>query len=397
MPLPVVPILSPADLAASRADRARRGNRGSADSRAHARRLRTLMPPASSVRISGQQVVRIEHHAVADEAGHAFADDARGHQVQHRIRSADDQRVTGVVAALEPHHALWRGPVSRSTILPLPSSPPLGRRRRRFAISFSPVTAPPSDRPASPVAGRSRLRSKFLRVPAATITISPRARSAEDPGGQPRRRPAAPAPPPAPPGGRCQASSRRSGWLPVAGRAPERLADAVVTPKGERGGRFGAVGGEHDAAVIVVAAQVGEIEAHRRSPSASASWRSSASAGDLHPAVVRRPLRAPRGRRRVRAVPSSAARRLQRRRRASRRSSGNVLRLQQAEELFSRPGTSPARAASAWEESMADSRCKTRQALRRGNTSASRRDLDVGPMLGMAVELSAEPGGSRVP
>ncbi len=52
----------------------------------------------------GQQVRRIDHHAVADVALHAVAHDARGDELQRRLHALDDQRVAGVVAALEAHH-----------------------------------------------------------------------------------------------------------------------------------------------------------------------------------------------------------------------------------------------------------------------------------------------------
>ena len=45
-----------------------------------------------------------EHHAVADEAFHALAQDAGGDQVQDGLFVADDQGVAGVVPALEAHH-----------------------------------------------------------------------------------------------------------------------------------------------------------------------------------------------------------------------------------------------------------------------------------------------------
>ena len=50
------------------------------------------------------QRVRRQHHAVTDETGDAFVQDARRDQVQDRLRAADDQGVPGVVAALETHH-----------------------------------------------------------------------------------------------------------------------------------------------------------------------------------------------------------------------------------------------------------------------------------------------------
>src|SRR5258707_14959400 len=47
-----------------------------------------------------------QHHAVADVAIDVAAQDARGDQVQHGLLAGDDQRVAGVVPALEAHHAL---------------------------------------------------------------------------------------------------------------------------------------------------------------------------------------------------------------------------------------------------------------------------------------------------
>ncbi len=47
-----------------------------------------------------------QHHAVADVADDTIAQDAGGHQVQYRLLAADHQRVAGIVAALEAHHAL---------------------------------------------------------------------------------------------------------------------------------------------------------------------------------------------------------------------------------------------------------------------------------------------------
>ena len=50
------------------------------------------------------QTHRIDHHAVADDAHLAFAEDARGHDVQDVFLAADEDRVTGVVAALGADH-----------------------------------------------------------------------------------------------------------------------------------------------------------------------------------------------------------------------------------------------------------------------------------------------------
>ena len=48
---------------------------------------------------------RIErhHHTIADQATNAFAQDARGNQVQYRFLAADDECVPCIVASLEPY------------------------------------------------------------------------------------------------------------------------------------------------------------------------------------------------------------------------------------------------------------------------------------------------------
>ena len=56
-----------------------------------------------------QQGLGGQHHAVADEAAHPIAQDARGDQVQDRLVPADDQGVARIVPALEADHG--RGPV----------------------------------------------------------------------------------------------------------------------------------------------------------------------------------------------------------------------------------------------------------------------------------------------
>ena len=53
----------------------------------------------------GKQVMDIEHHAVSDVALHALAHDPRRHQVELVLVLADDQGMTGIVSALEAHHA----------------------------------------------------------------------------------------------------------------------------------------------------------------------------------------------------------------------------------------------------------------------------------------------------
>ena len=45
----------------------------------------------------------VQHHAVADQAQRVGTQDAGGNQVQYGFLAVDDQRVAGVVAALEAH------------------------------------------------------------------------------------------------------------------------------------------------------------------------------------------------------------------------------------------------------------------------------------------------------
>jgi hypothetical protein len=70
------------------------------------RRERTSMPPFSKFGNFGKQVMDVEHHAIADVALDAVADDARRHQIELVDLLADDQRMTGIVAALKAHHPL---------------------------------------------------------------------------------------------------------------------------------------------------------------------------------------------------------------------------------------------------------------------------------------------------
>ncbi len=48
-----------------------------------------------------EQRFQRQHHAVADEALHVLVQDSRRNERQHGLLAADDQRVAGVVAALE--------------------------------------------------------------------------------------------------------------------------------------------------------------------------------------------------------------------------------------------------------------------------------------------------------
>ena len=67
-------------------------------------RSNTGTPWSMSICALAEQRLERDHHAVADEALHALAHDARGNQRQHRLLAADDQRVPGVVPALEARH-----------------------------------------------------------------------------------------------------------------------------------------------------------------------------------------------------------------------------------------------------------------------------------------------------
>jgi hypothetical protein len=122
MPRPVVPILllPRADLAGD-VHRLMVGQDQRAGFRNPQARLGVDAGFLELVEFLDQRVGR-EHHAVADVTGNAVAQDARWHQVQHRLLAADDQ----VWPALCPP---WKRTtpcewsVSQSTILPLPSSP----------------------------------------------------------------------------------------------------------------------------------------------------------------------------------------------------------------------------------------------------------------------------------
>ena len=53
-----------------------------------------------------QQRTGREHHAVSDQAAHAFAKYAGRYQVQNRLLSIDYQRMAGIVPTLKAHHRL---------------------------------------------------------------------------------------------------------------------------------------------------------------------------------------------------------------------------------------------------------------------------------------------------
>jgi hypothetical protein len=82
----------------------------------------------------GQQHLRIHHHPGPDQVDGTGAQDPRRHHVQHGLLAIHQQRVTGVVAALEAHHqvGLHGQPVDD---LALALVPPLGAHghQRRHA------------------------------------------------------------------------------------------------------------------------------------------------------------------------------------------------------------------------------------------------------------------------
>jgi len=76
-----------------------------------------------------------QHYAVADQTHDVLAQDAGRNQVQHGLLAIDHQCVAGIVSALKTRHSMCAS-VSRSTILPLPSSPTASRLRRRSCPKF---------------------------------------------------------------------------------------------------------------------------------------------------------------------------------------------------------------------------------------------------------------------
>jgi hypothetical protein len=108
MPRPVVPILAAALFAVGLARHVQRRvewqdqRAGLADAQARAHLNAGLLQPFDFL----EQLGCRQHHTVADVALDARAHDAAGDQVQRGLDAVDDQRVAGVVAALEAHHAL---------------------------------------------------------------------------------------------------------------------------------------------------------------------------------------------------------------------------------------------------------------------------------------------------
>ncbi len=76
---------------------------------------------------------RIDHYAVADDAHFPRAQDAGGNEVQDVLFATHDDRVPGIVAACE-RTTMSAFSVSKSMILPLPSSPHWAPTRIVFAM-----------------------------------------------------------------------------------------------------------------------------------------------------------------------------------------------------------------------------------------------------------------------
>ena len=105
-----------------------------------------------------QQHPRVQHHAVADHAGLLRVEDARRDQVELELLALADDRVAGVVAALEAHDHL--GPLRKQVgDLSLPLVAPLGadydhaRHERWIVTGSTPPTARAWTRWSGPKSG----------------------------------------------------------------------------------------------------------------------------------------------------------------------------------------------------------------------------------------------------
>ena len=104
MPRPVVPIFFAASRARSSATWYGRISGQASEMMSRATTLRT--PACSSSSISASSASGESTTPLPMKQSTVVAQDPRGNQVQHRLLAADHQRVAGVVAALEAHHAL---------------------------------------------------------------------------------------------------------------------------------------------------------------------------------------------------------------------------------------------------------------------------------------------------
>ena len=98
---------------------------------AHARRVAQHAARGERVELA-EQDVRVDDDAGADQVDRARMQDAGGHHVQHGLVPLDDERVAGVVAAVEAHHQIGarREPVDELALaLVAPLRPDRDQRR----------------------------------------------------------------------------------------------------------------------------------------------------------------------------------------------------------------------------------------------------------------------------
>jgi hypothetical protein len=237
---------------------------GRADAQALAHRHAALLQLLDLL----EQRLRRQHHAVADQALHAVAQDARGDQVQHGLLAVADQRVAGVVPALEAHHGV--GPLGEQIDdLALALVAPLGAEHYHVpAHATVPIACAPSRRSTQlPLSilelyqFRSQRGSAAHRGPRSPSRPRHAARRSAPAAPRRRRR-------------RGDGVARRSasGSCAPAGAGPwrsplpagrariprRRCRSARPAPAPRRGPLR--VGREHHAGVVAIATQLGEID-----------------------------------------------------------------------------------------------------------------------------------------
>ena len=84
----------------------------------------------------GEQRLRIDDDAVADDAGHAGMQNARRNQPEHELHAVDVDGVAGVVSALIPGHDVEAGVMQVDDFCPLPSSPHCAPSTARFIRAY---------------------------------------------------------------------------------------------------------------------------------------------------------------------------------------------------------------------------------------------------------------------
>ena len=102
----------------------------------------TATPSACSAVDFLDQRPGIDHHAIADDGELAGPHDARGQQRQFVGHAVDDERVAGIVAALEAHHDIGarRQPVDD---LAFAFVAPLGADHRNIGHRIATARIPP--------------------------------------------------------------------------------------------------------------------------------------------------------------------------------------------------------------------------------------------------------------